>query len=53
MALAWVLFEKLVYKGIVKKHNRKLIAAMSLFVAFKGTVYGGYALNEDRFQMLE
>ncbi len=47
------MLEKLIYKGIVKKHNRKLIAAMSLFIAFKGTVYGGYTLNKDRFQMLE
>ena len=53
VALGWVLFEKLIYKGIVKKHNRKLIAAICLFVAFKETVYGGYTQNEERFQMLE
>jgi hypothetical protein len=43
VAHAWVLFEKLVYKGMVKKNNRRVIAAICLLIAFKQTeVYGGF-----------
>ena len=48
---AWVLFEKLIYKGLVKKHNRRIIAAICLLIAFKCTeVYGGFKSNQKRFK---
>ena len=51
LAHAWVLFEKLIYRGIVKKHNRKIMAVTCLFIAFKyNDAYGGYENNEQWFQ---
>jgi Cyclin, N-terminal domain len=53
VAYAWVLFEKLIYKGIVKKHNRKLVTVLCLLIAFKCTeAYGGFKANEQRFLKL-
>jgi hypothetical protein len=44
---AWVMFEKLIYKGMVKKVNRRIIAGTCLLIAFKYTeVYGGFDKNE-------
>lgn len=41
------MFEKLIYKGMVKKVNRRIIAGTCLLIAFKYTeVYGGYENNE-------
>ena len=37
VAHAWVLFEKLIYEGLVKKNNRKIMAAICLLIAFKTT----------------
>ena len=37
----------------MKKHNRKLVAAICLLIAFKCTAFGGYELNEDRFHRLK
>jgi hypothetical protein len=43
VAYAWVLFEKLIYKGIVKKHNRKLLVMLCILIAFKSIeAYGGF-----------
>ena len=54
VAYAWVLFEKLIYKGIVKKHNRKLLAALCVLIAFKCTeAYGGFEQVQDRFLKLQ
>jgi hypothetical protein len=54
VAYAWVLFEKCIYKGIVKKHNRKLIAVLCLLIALKCTeAYGGFKSNEERFVKLK
>lgn len=54
IAYAWVLFEKLIYRGIVKKHNRKLLAALCVLIAFKCTeAYGGFKKNEERFLKLK
>lgn len=35
LAHSWVLFEKLIYKGLVKKNNRKIIAVACLLIALK------------------
>jgi len=54
VAYSWVLFEKLIYKSIVKKHNRKLLAALCLLIAFKCTeAYGGFELVKERFLKLK
>lgn len=54
VAHAWVLFEKLIHKMVVKKSNRKIMSAMCLLIAFKSTeAYGGYALNEEKFARLK
>lgn len=54
IAYAWVLFEKLIYRGIVKKHNRKLLAALCVLIAFKCTeAYGGFKKNEKHFLKLK
>lgn len=51
MAHAWVLFEKLIYKGLVKKNNRKIMPAICLLIAFKFfEAYGGFKKNEEKFQ---
>jgi hypothetical protein len=48
-----VLFEKLIYKGIVKKSNRKRMVVMCILIAFKCIeAYGGFGSNEKRFKLL-
>eukprot|EP00347_Sterkiella_histriomuscorum_P010963 403374268 len=50
IAQGWVLFEKLIYKGLVKKSNRKIMAAICLLIALKNNqIYGGYKSNEKTF----
>ncbi|CDW72709.1 UNKNOWN [Stylonychia lemnae] len=54
LAVGWVLFEKLIYKGLVKKSNRRIIAAMCLFISVKNNqVYGGYENNEKFFSQFK
>ncbi len=53
-AYAWVLFEKLVYLGVVRKLNRKLMVVMCILIAFKSIeVYGGFEANKKLFQKLK
>lgn len=47
------MFEKLIYKGMVKKHNRKIIAAICVLIAVKKIeMYGGHKLNQKKFKKL-
>lgn len=47
------MFEKLIYRGIVRKDNRKLMVVMCILIAFKCIeAYGGFSSNEKRFLML-
>lgn len=47
LAIAWILFETLIQKGLVKKHNRRTILGTCILIAFKQQqVFGGFQDNE-------
>lgn len=53
IAYAWVLFENLIYKGVAKKHNRKLLAILCILITFKSIEsFGGFKANEELFKRL-
>jgi hypothetical protein len=35
LAVAWILFEKLIQKNLVRKHNRRVYLATCILISFK------------------
>ena len=51
VAHAWVLFERLIYKNVVKKHNRRRYLASCLQISIKLVeLYGGVEANEEKLK---
>ena len=46
LAVAWILFETLIQKNIVRKHNRRFYLSTCIFISMKQIqVFGGYIDN--------
>ena len=51
IAHAWVLFERLIYKNVVKKHNRRRYLAACLRISVKLVeLYGGHIVNAQKLK---
>ena len=51
IAHTWVLFERLIYKNVVKKHNRRAYLAACFLISVKIVeLFGGTETNVDKLQ---
>lgn len=47
LAVAWILFETLILKNLVRKHNRRVYLAVCILICFKQfQMFGGYFDND-------
>ena len=53
VAHAWILFERLVYKNAIRKHNSRIYLSACMLISIKLVeLYGGVDMNRDKLSML-
>ena len=49
LAVAWILFETLIRKNLVRKHNRGAYLATCILISFKQVqVFGGFDTDDNQ-----
>ena len=48
LAAACILFETLIQKNLVRKHNRRVYLDTCILISFKHEIYGGYEDNHEQ-----
>ena len=53
VAHAWILFERLVYKNVIRKHNSRIYLSACMLISIKLVeLYGGVDKNKDKLAEL-
>ena len=53
VAHAWILFERLVYKNVIRKHNSRIYLSACMLISIKLVeLYGGVDNNKDKLAEL-